>query len=288
MRMNRILGALGALALSISSPVALAQDDAGSEDDELRDIMGGSDEETAAEETAALRSGETGDNVGARNEEEILLLEEEGKEKLVIKTIQRKNFLKLGRLEFSPHAAFVANDPFLNRYIVGAGLGYHITEVFAVEGNFDFAPDLGDGDWKPLTTQLVEENSVSPDISKLTLAGNLTFQYSPIYGKLAVVGNNIILFDLYGAFGMGLVQTSDDLEALQATDDPRAQATENQWHPTTNFGGGLRIIFGENIAARIEGRSLVYIETVNSTTLEMKNNLILQASAAFFFPNIRN
>ena len=288
MRMNRILGALGALALSISSPVALAQDDSGSEDDELRDIMGGSDEETAAEETAALRSGETGDNVGARNEEEILLLEEEGKEKLVIKTIQRTNFLKLGRLEFSPHAAFVANDPFLNRYIVGAGLGYHITEVFAVEGNFDFAPDLGDGDWKPLTTQLVEENSVSPDISKLTLAGNLTFQYSPIYGKLAVVGNNIILFDLYGAFGMGLVQTSDDLEALQATDDPRAQATENQWHPTTNFGGGLRIIFGENIAARIEGRSLVYIETVNSTTLEMKNNLILQASAAFFFPNIRN
>ena len=122
MRMNRILGALGALALSISSPVARAQDDSGSEDDELRDIMGGYDEETAAEETAALRSGETGDNVGARNEEEILLLEEEGKEKLVIKTIQRKNFLKLGRLEFSPHAAFVANDPFLNRYIVGAGV----------------------------------------------------------------------------------------------------------------------------------------------------------------------
>ena len=288
MRMNRILGALGALALSISSPVALAQDDSGSEDDELRDIMGGSDEETAAEETAALRSGETGDNVGARNEEEILLLEEEGKEKLVIKTIQRKNFLKLGRLEFSPHAAFVANDPFLNRYIVGAGLGYHLTEVFAIEGNFDFAPDLAEGDWKPLTRQLVEENSVSPDISKLTLAGALTFQYSPIYGKVAVVGNKIILFDLYGAFGVGMAQTNDDLDALQGEEKEDALATATQWHPTTNLGGGLRIIFGENIAARIEGRSVVYIETVNATTLEMKNNLVLQASAAFFFPNIKN
>ena len=57
-------------------------------------------------------------------------------------------------------------------------------------------------------------------------------------------------------------------------------------HPTTNFGGGLRIIFGENIAARVEGRSLVYIETVNATTLEMKNNLILQASFSWFFPNL--
>lgn len=304
MRSTHFIGALGALALSLSSGLAwaddaplapgdaVAQDDESdestSEDDELDAIMGGTDEETAADETAALRSGETGDNVGARNEEAIRLLEEEGKEKKVIKTIQRKNFLKLGRLEFSPHAAFVANDPFLNRYIVGAGLGYHLTEVFAIEASFDFAPDLGDGDWKPLTTQLVEENSVSPDISKLTLFGALTFQYSPIYGKLAVVGNNIILFDIYGAFGMGMTRTTDDLEALQAVDDPRAQATENQVHPTTNFGGGLRIIFGENIAARVEGRSLVYIETVNATTLEMKNNLILQASAAFFFPNIRN
>ena len=186
----------------------------------------------------------------------------------------------------SPHAAFVANDPFLNRYIVGTGLGYHWTEVFATEVNLDFAPDFGTGDWKPLTTQLVEENSVSPDISKLTLAGSLTFQYSPIYGKVAVVGSNIVLFDIYGAFGMGATRTKDDLEALQAVGDERAMSTEFQTHPTTNFGGGLRIIFGENIAARVEGRSLVYIETVNATTLEMKNNLILQASFSWFFPNL--
>lgn len=302
MRILSTFGAVSALALSLASTAALAddtlagldgvaQDDEGStdEDDALRDIMGGDDEEeSAAEETEQLRTGETGDNVGARNEDTIRLLEQDGKEKLVIKTIQRKNFLKLGRLEFSPHAATVVNDPFLNRYIVGAGLGYHLTEIFAIEGNFDFAPDLGEGDWKPLTQQLVEENSVSPDISKLTLAGSLTFQYSPIYGKVAVIGNNIILFDIYGAFGVGMAQTNDDLDALQGEGNERSEATQTQWHPTTNMGGGLRIIFGENIAARLEARSVVYIETVNATTLEMKNNLILQASAAFFFPNIKN
>lgn len=260
--------------------------ESGGDDDDLRDILGPADgEETAAEERAQFASGQTGDKVGARDED-LILIEEEGRKKKVIKTIQRKNFLKLGRFELSPHAAFVANDPFLNRYIVGTGLGYHWTEIFATEVNFDFAPDFGSGDWKPLTDQLVTENSVSPDISKLTLSTSLTFQYSPIYGKVAVVGRNIILFDVYGAFGMGATRTKDDLEALQAVGDERAQSTEFQTHPTTNFGGGLRIIFGENVAARIEGRSLVYIETVNATTLEMKNNLILQASFSWFFPNL--
>ena len=113
------------------------------EDDDLRDILGPADgEETAAEERAQFESGQTGDNVGARNED-LILIEEEGRKKKVIKTIQRKNFLKLGRFELSPHAAFVANDPFLNRYIVGTGLGYHWTEIFATELNFDFAPDFG-------------------------------------------------------------------------------------------------------------------------------------------------
>jgi len=78
------------------------------------------------------------------------------------------------------------------------------------------------------------------------------------------------------------------LDALQMQGEPRAMSTQYQMHPTTNFGGGLRIIFSENLASRIEGRSLVYIETVSGTTLEMKNNFILQASMCFFFPNMKS
>ncbi|MED5370334.1 MAG: outer membrane beta-barrel domain-containing protein [Myxococcota bacterium] len=203
-----------------------------------------------------------------------------------IKTIQEKDFMKLGRFEATPSVGFVTNDPFLNRYIAGARLGYHITEIFAVEAEFSYSPDLGTRDWKPLTHQLVEENNVSPDISKLTLISNATFQFSPIYGKVALGNGNIIHFDIYGAFGMGVTQTRDDLEALQAIDDPIAQATEVQLQPTTNFGGGVRVSFNETVALRIDGRSLVYIETVNSTTLEMKNNFILSGGVGFFFPSM--
>jgi hypothetical protein len=147
--------------------VAEGEEEDSEEDEALKAILGEtSGDDSVQSEVDAVKSGETGDNVGARKEE-VLLLEEETRKKQVIKTIQRKTFMKIHRFEASPHAAFVANDPFLNRYIVGSGLAYHFTEIFAVEGSFDFSPDLGESDWKPLTKQLVEENNVSPDISIL-------------------------------------------------------------------------------------------------------------------------
>ncbi|MCB9761388.1 MAG: outer membrane beta-barrel domain-containing protein [Alphaproteobacteria bacterium] len=214
-----------------------------------------------------------------------MLAAEQANQRRVIKTVQKKNFLKLGRFEASPRSAS-SRTTLPQPHILSGSVGYHITEIFAVEAALGFAPDLGEGDWKPITKQLVEENHVSPDISKMTFIGNVTFQFSPIYGKVALNSRNIINFDIYGAFGMGATRTVDDLNALQALNDPIALATQVQTHPTTTFGGGARVIFNEWFAVRVDGRSLVYIETVNSTTLEMKNNFILSGGASFFFPNM--
>jgi outer membrane beta-barrel protein len=265
----------------------LVQDDGDEDeslDDVLDDILGSQDTpDSISDEIEAVTSGDVDDIVGANAEE--VLLPDQVRSKKIIKTIQKKNFLKLGRFEGTPAVAFVTNDPFLNRYIVAGGVGYHATEIFEIEANFGFSPNLGEADWKPLTSQLVNNNHVSPDLSPLTVFANAMFLYSPIYGKVAV-GHRIIPFDIFGAFGMGMVLTSDDLEALQQVGDDYAEATANQMHPTTNFGGGLRVILGESLALRLEGRSLVYIETVSSTTLEMKNNFILQGGVSFFFPGM--
>jgi outer membrane beta-barrel protein len=276
---------LAAASLLLSTPVladelqeqdAVVQSDEGSGDDELDDILGDTslDKPTVKEEKEELRS-----STGAKAPAFV-------PPNRTIKMIQKKDFMKIGRFEATPSVGFVTNDPFLNRYIAGVRLGYHLTEIFAIEGELSYSPDLGETDWKPLTTQLVNENNVSPDISKLTLVSNATFQFSPIYGKVALGGGNIIHFDIYGAFGMGVTQTRDDLRALQAEGDPIAMATEVQLQPTTNFGGGVRVVFNETLAVRVDGRSLVYIETVNSTTLEMKNNFVLSGGVGFFFPNM--
>ena len=259
------------------------EDDSDSDDDELMDILD-TGEESVRDEQDALRSGDIDDRVGVQSEE--ILLAEEAAQRRLIKTIQRKNFLKLGRFEAAPFAGFVTNDPFINRYLAGVGLAYHATEIFAVEAVLGYAPDLGTADWKPLTEQLVNKNKVSPDISKLTLFTHVGFQFSPIYGKVAISGQNIVNFDIFGAFGMGGTLTQDDLDALGDSTSDEAQATANQFHPTTNIGGGARIVLNENLALRVEGRSMIYIETISSTTLEMKNNFLLLASISFFFPGM--
>jgi outer membrane beta-barrel protein len=281
--------ALGGLAWAqdTSTNDGIAQDDS---DDDLGDILGGDSDDSdqsSEQETRDFASGNTGNKVGARGED-VQVLESEDAKKRLIKTIQRKNFFKKGRWEASPHIAFVANDPFLKRYIVGSGINYNITEIFAVELSLDFSPDLGESDYKPVTNQLIKKNSVSPDISRLTYFGSATFLFSPIYGKVAVMGGKIINFDIFASFGMGMTRTSECLECLDSDEELDLTVnTQHQMHPTTNFGGGARVIFNENLAFRLEGRSMVYIETVNSTQLEMKNNFILQGAVSVFFPAIK-
>jgi outer membrane beta-barrel protein len=265
-----------------TSTDGVAQED--SSDDELGDILGGSTGDGEDDSSAETRDFAREDS---SDKNDTVLVESDDRKKRLIKTIQ-KSFYKKGRWEASPHLAFVANDPFLNRYIVGAGINYNLTEIFAVEATADFSPDLGEADWKPITKQLVNKNQVSPDISKIDYFGSVSFLFSPIYGKVALVGREIINFDIFGAFGMGMTHTGEDLDALDAEEtDARAASTLEQWHPTTNFGGGARVIFGDNLALRLDGRSMIYIETVNAVQLEMKNNFLIQGSASVFFPRTK-
>jgi outer membrane beta-barrel protein len=279
---NTIFAAFLTSLATILPNTVYAQD---ADDDALGDILNDDSTATAAEERTAVEQGRTDEIIGAEKSD--IKTPTDGRSR-IIKTLQKKNFLKIGRSEIAPHIGYVTNDPFINRYLAGASYTYHLTEIFAVEVIGSYSPDFGDADWKPITAQLVNENKVSPDISKLTYYGNLNFQFSPIYGKIAIGDRTIMNFDVFGAFGTGIAHTLDDAEAMQAEagEDFDFFATQSQHHATTNFGGGMRFIFSKNLALRIEGRSMQYIETIASTTLEMKQNFLLLASASIFLPGM--
>lgn len=282
--MNSLKQLLCVSLLSFSS-IAFAQDD-------LDDFFEETSEPSAKEERTDI------------DEDTSALLLEDETTKQIIKTLQRKTFLKLKRWELSPHAAAVINDPFLKRRIIGTGVAYNITEIFAVEAMLDYGLDLGDADLSTLTQQIKNSNNVAPDISRILAFGDVSFVYSPIYGKAAVLGRQIVNFDVYGKFGMGIAQTKDDgtvsgildgsdnicpdISTLNSSSEQALFCqTQIQWHPTSSFGGGFRVIFNDSFAVRLEGRSLTYIETVNSTMLEMKNLFLVQGSASFFLPSIK-
>jgi outer membrane beta-barrel protein len=247
------------------------------QDDDLSDIFGEDDTQprTAGEERRALES-----------EADMPAEAAYSRENATIKTLQRKNFVKIDRYEISGGAGFVTNDPFLNRYLGRLGAVYHITEILGIEGAFMFSPELGDADKKPITKQLYEFNKVSPDISKIQFAADMGFQFSPIYGKVAVSGKNIVNFDIFGQFGTGVVRTADDLEAIGEEKNPAAIATQGQLHPTLTYGGGIRVILSLGFATRVEARGMSYIEVLEGHTLEMKNNMALLVSASWIVPGM--
>lgn len=201
----------------------------------------------------------------------------------VIKVLQPKTFLKLGRFEVMPHIGGVTNDPFIRRIMFGAAIGYHPTEIFGVELMGGFSPDLQDGDYKAVTKQILAANQVSPEISRMMAYGLVNLNFSPFYGKVAVFGRNSIIFDFYGTFGTGIVYTVDDLEVTQQQTDQKALETERQVHPALTFGGGVRVMFGRVGGIRFEVRDISYIGVLQSTQLELKNNLSLMAGASIFF-----
>jgi len=269
-----------ALAFGLASP-ALAQEEGG---DDLDDILApsGSQTSTVAEERReAEREAERGDTGETKVPDY---------RKKLIKTLQKKEFLKIGRFEFTPHLGYVANDPFVHRLLFGAGLGYHITEVFMFEIQGGGSPDLGTGDFKPITSQLTcangadEDNcnSVAPEISRQTWHVVGQFNWSPFYGKISSKRSSII-FDLYATLGAGVVGTVDDLALIGQEDEDDALLTQFQVHPALALGGGLRVNFTKTVGLRFDVKSLSYIGTLQSTKLELKNNLTLQLGASVLF-----
>ena len=166
----------------------------------------------------------------------------------------------------------VTNDPFLYRHALAIGGQYRPQAHVSFGADLRYFLDQSDDDWKGLTKQLIEENHVSPDISKMNYAASVNVGVFP----LATTREAFVVESRVGVLvSIGVVQTSDDLQALDTTSgDDRAEITQHQVHPS----GGVSFVgdfwWGKN-GLRLRRERIIYIEVVNATTLEMKNNELL-------------
>ena len=160
------------------------------------------------------------------------------------------------------------DDPFLNQRGVGGFASWASNEWVALGVQAAFYPDLGDLDWTNLTKQLVEENHVSPDISKMKATGMGIADITPVRTRVGTSETTIGF-----RAGLGLTQTQDDLDALNKDpDDPQAAATAVQLQVSMLYGiHGTAYPGAGTIGVRIGIERITWVETVNSTTLEMKS-----------------
>ncbi|MBM7114768.1 outer membrane beta-barrel domain-containing protein [Archangium primigenium] len=192
-------------------------------------------------------------------------------------------FLKNGRLEISPSATFSIKDAFFTKYIFGAALTYHATETLGLSLRAGYALPTVAGaaqictfsDEGGTTTRgcrrptFDELNGQAP--GQINLLGGVDVQWAPIYGKMSLLAEKFLHFDLYGIAGVSAVQY-------------RAPAA-NTFTVGGNVGVGMRFFVNRWMTVRTEFRDLIYVEQAVNPTTTLRNQLLFELGMSFFFPN---
>lgn len=129
----------------------------------------------------------------------------------IIIVIQRKPFLRKGRVELVPKFHVMFNDSLVQQLSLGANINYHINEwLFAgVTGGWE--------DWRFLSNtstgftrtyeRVIDGTDAIPEASVITAYAGAVVGFVPLYGKFAVFNSAVIHWDLSVILGGGVVFT---------------------------------------------------------------------------------
>ncbi len=114
--------------------------------------------------------------------------------------VQNRKFSKSNKFQFGVFGGIVAVDPFLSVQTLGSSFGYHFSETYSLHltGMYNFVADsLAYERYKAEKDGKINTNKPN---GYLGLENN----WSLLYGKLSLLGKQIIYFDLHVGAGLGL------------------------------------------------------------------------------------
>lgn len=124
-----------------------------------------------------------------------------------IAVVQRKPFLRKGRVELAPTFGVTVNDSLIRQFEVGGTLSYHITEFIWISGGYQHY-DFG-GEFGGVTDEYFEVQNRTgsiPEVVELEWAGGGDLGIVPIYGKFAMFDSAIVYYDVSLFLGGGVMQ----------------------------------------------------------------------------------
>jgi outer membrane beta-barrel protein len=195
----------------------------------------------------------------------------------LVKSVQRKVFLKAHRFELAPFFFVSVNDPYYSKWGI------------ALRGTYFLADTIGIGlhaSWYQLSStdnvNLAKANFQSRiffSVPQWSALGD--FEWSPIYGK-ATIFNSIFHFDLYLLAGLGLVWTETSatpVNSLQPDGPKRGPSFAGE------FGVGMRFIVLDWLSVNLALIDTSYVDTPAGTTLGgIQNVFTINAGVSFFIP----
>ncbi|AFE06435.1 hypothetical protein COCOR_05549 [Corallococcus coralloides DSM 2259] len=213
-----------------------------------------------------------------------------------IRPVSGHMFLKKGRFEVSPSASITIRDAFFKKYLfggtvtyfpmetLGVGLrgGYALNSVAGSAQKCTFTPGEG-GDTRGCSAPTREElDGYAP--GQMTLMGGVDVQWAPIYGKLSLLAEKFVHFDMYGVVGATVVQYKGPAESL--SDGTPVAGSKSYLTGGGNVGVGLRFFFNRWMTLRTELRDIIYVEKGRDPTPNyLRNQILFELGLSFFFPS---
>jgi outer membrane beta-barrel protein len=179
-----------------------------------------------------------------------------------IRAVSRRVFLKRQRFEIEPQFGFTTNDALNRAWLFGGRGSYHFNEEFAI--------DFGGGGG---FNQALEDIRVIGEIDELPAGvkqlgyADIGITFSPFYGKLALMAEQVIHFDGFISAGLGVI-VDDSPEVV---------------HPAVELGVGGRVFLTKWLTLRGDLRNYAYPLTVGSE-LTFPNALLLSFGIGIHLP----
>jgi outer membrane beta-barrel protein len=213
-----------------------------------------------------------------------------------VKAVQRKGFLKKGRFEVEPVFSATLNDAFYQKFGGGLRLAYNLGDTFALalRGITYRQPAWSNpGNWQPapIQTNYAREGKIafggqllsSQIYDQLMLDGI----WSPIYGKIAVLENHIVHFDMFLTAGFGLVWTATSYAPRDnaGLGPAPGSAVVGGSKLGVDLGAGMRFYPKDWLALEAGLIATVYPDQpVASLPATLQRVFAVNLGVAFFFP----
>ena len=205
-----------------------------------------------------------------------------------IVVVVRKPFLKMQRLELLPQFGLTINDNMIRHFALVGQLNYFLTDVLSVgaEGQ------LFQKDFLETYDLVARQDRRLPTINKYNWAASLNMGYVPIYGKFAVLNENIIHWEIFATLGVGVTQT----EVIPR--NPALRGWTNM-QITPNVGLAGRVFLNRWITLNVGVRDYVFFDSyedvtrspgesleasMNAADNALVNHVMFQAGLSFWFP----
>ncbi len=196
---------------------------------------------------------------------------------------------KAGRFEITPSFNVSLLDPFYTKYFGGLKLGYHFSEAWGAGLTFAAGTTSTTGS----TTLCLQNQGCGPATpqqlyqvpGKIQMMVGGEAAWSPIYGKLNLIAEQVAHFDIALLAGVDWIRYQ---EAISGT----AVLGGGTPAETSGVGGhlglGVRIFLSRVLALRLEVKDYLYRAQIgNLDEQKLQNQLFAEMGLSVFFPGPR-